>query len=201
MDVLFTDAQTGYAIGAYGLFRVTRDGGQTWTDLADPALTKRAAHMNAILRLGDGSLALVGEQGLVATSPDGQVWTVLDAPYEGSLYAAVAVGARGLLAVGMRGNAFETADLHQPDWKTVTTGTDKSLFGLARLDDRRFAAAGGSGALRILEPGLDPVPLPSPTEAGLGQSPVYTALLVWKGRLYGAGNRGVQHIAVPGASK
>lgn len=198
MDVFFTDQRQGYAIGAYGLFRNTADGGKTWTDLADPALSERAAHMNAMLRLGDGSFALVGEAGLVATSPDAHAWSVLAEPYEGSLYAAVTVGAHGLLAVGMRGNAFEAADLREPQWQVVATGTDKSLFGLAQLNETRVVAAGSGGALLVLEPGRDPVPLPAPVEAGMEQSTIYTALLFWKGQLYAATDRGVHRIAVPG---
>ncbi len=195
MDVMFTDVSKGYAVGAYGLFKVTEDGGRTWTDLSDPVLTERALHMNALQRLGDGTFVLVGETGLVATSPDGRTWKVLDAPYEGSLYAALPLGQRGLLVIGMRGNAFQTEDLSAPQWQAVPTGTEKSLFGLARLGNGRLAVGGSGGALMAIEAGKEPSRLAPPAESGATVATTFCALLAWKGQLYAATDSGVHRIA------
>lgn len=195
LDILFTDTSRGYAVGGYGLFKLTEDGGKTWTDLSDPVLSELALHMNALLQLGDGTFALVGEMGLVATSPDGRTWKALDAPYEGSLYAALPLGQRGLLAIGMRGNAFLTEDISEPQWQTVQTGTVKALFGLARLDDGRYAVAGSGGALRVLEPGGEPSQLSPPAGSGVTAATTFCSLLVWKAQLYAATDSGVHRIA------
>lgn len=195
MDVLFTDVSRGYAVGAYGLFKVTEDGGRTWTELADPALSEGGLHMNALQRLGDGTLVLAGEMGLVASSADGRAWKVLDAPYEGSLYAALPQGPRGLLVIGMRGNAFQAEDLSQPQWQPVPTGTEKSLFGVASLDNGRIAVAGSGGALMVIESGKEPTRLEPPAESGVTMATTFTALLTWKGQLYAATDSGVRRIA------
>lgn len=195
MDVLFTDVSKGYAVGAYGLFKVTEDGGRTWTDLADPALSEGGLHMNTLQRLGDGTLVLAGEMGLVASSPEGRTWKVLDAPYEGSLYTALPLGERGLLVIGMRGNAFQAEDLSQPQWQPVPTGTEKSLFGLAPLGNGRIAVAGSGGALMIIESGKEPTRLTPPAELGVTMATTFTALLAWKGQLYAATDSGVRRIA------
>ena len=196
LDVLFTDAQTGYAVGGFGMFKITEDGGRTWTDLADPALDERGVHLYDLLQLGDGSFALVGEMGLVATSPEGQSWEILDKPYEGSLYDALPLGQRGLLMVGMRGNAFRTEDLSEPQWEAVPTGVEKPLFDLARLANERFAAAGKSEKVMVLEAGREPSPLElSVRSGGVTMEETFTALLTWKGELYAATDSGVQRIA------
>jgi len=195
MDVLFTDVRRGYAVGAYGLFKVTEDGGRTWADLVDPALSERGLHMNAVHRLGDGTLVLAGEMGLVASSPDGRTWKLLDAPYDGSLYAAMPLGQRGLLIIGMRGNAFRTEDLSEPQWQVVPTGTEKSLFGLAPLSNGRIAVAGSGGALMVLEAGKEPSRLKLPAESEATVAKTFTALLAWKGQLYAATNSGVHRVA------
>ncbi|MBY8964417.1 hypothetical protein KHP57_01770 [Algiphilus sp. NNCM1] len=196
MDVLFTDAATGYAVGGFGMFMVTEDGGRTWTDLPDPTLSERGVHLYNLLQLGNGTFALVGEMGLVATSPDGRRWEILDGPYEGSLYAALPLGQRGLLMVGMRGNAFRTEDLSEPQWQAVPAGVEKPLFDLARLGNGQVAAAGRSEKVMVLEAGREPSPLElSARSGGVTMDETFTALLVWKGQLYAATDRGVQRIA------
>lgn len=192
MDVLFLDAQTGFAIGAYGLFKLTRDGGRTWADFADRVFEERQPHLNALTRLGDGSLLLVGEAGLAAISADGQAWSLLPTGYEGSLFAAIPRGQRGALVVGMRGNALEVADVTCPEWKKVETGTDKSLFGLTDLGAGRAAVAGNGGALTLLDPGQPPQALSPPPQAGLSQSTAYGGLALWNNKLLALTDRGVK---------
>lgn len=192
MDVLFLDAQRGMAIGAYGLFKTTQDGGSTWTDFSDPAFSESNPHLNGLTRLSDGSLLLVGEAGLVATSSDGQAWTVRPTGYEGSLFSAIPRGERGVMVVGMRGNAMEAADLTCPEWKKIDTGTDKSLFGLADLGGGRVAIGGNSGALALLAPGKAPKALTPPKEAELSLSTAYGGLAFWNGQLLGLTDLGVK---------
>lgn len=192
MDVLFLDGQKGFAIGAYGLFKTTQDGGSTWTDFSDPAFSERNPHLNGLTRLGDGSLLLVGEAGLVATSANGQAWTLHPTGYEGSLFAAIPRGARGVMVVGMRGTALETADSLCPEWRKVETGTDKSLFGLTDLGAGRVAIGGNGGSLSLLAPGKPPQVLTPPPEAGLSLSTAYGGLAYWNNTLLALTDRGVK---------
>lgn len=193
MDVLFWDSQRGLAVGAYGLFKVTEDGGKTWIDHADPAF-EAGPHLNSLTRLADGSLLLVGEQGLAATSTDGRTWTVHPTGYEGSLFAAVPRGEKGALVVGMRGTVLEAADMTCPAWRKVETGTEKSLFGLTELGNGRVAVGGSSGELRVLGPGKGPQPIVPPKDAGLSQSTTFTGLLSWGDRLVVLTDRGVRTV-------
>jgi len=194
MDVLFLDAQHGLAVGAYGLFKTTQDGGSTWTDFADPAFSETNPHLNALTRLGDGSLLLVGEAGLVATSSDGQAWTLRPTGYEGSLFSAIPRGEHGVMVVGMRGNAMEAADVSCPEWRKIETGTDKSLFGLSDLGGGRVAIGGNSGALTLLTPGKPPQALTPSKEAGLSLSTAYGGLAFWNKQLLAMTDRGVKTV-------
>ncbi len=101
MDLLFTDANNGFAIGAYSLMLVTSDGGATWTprsalaapappetDVVEPADGETGddwtfsdddlmldaesdPHLNAIARAGSGALVIAGERGTFLRSRDG----------------------------------------------------------------------------------------------------------------------------------
>lgn len=195
MDVLFWDEQRGLAVGAYGLLKVTEDGGKTWVDHADPAFGD-GPHLNGLTRLNDGSILLVGEKGLAATSADGRTWVVHPTGYEGSLFAAIPRGEKGALVIGMRGTVLEAADMSCPTWRKVETGTEKSLFGLTDLGNGKVVVGGSSGELRVLNPGKDPEPIIPPKETGLSQSTTYTGLMNWSGRLVALTDRGVRTVPV-----
>lgn len=147
-----------FAFGAFGLFMTSDDQGQTWQSTplnvaeeggakkpepaadpdADPFANFSAQdsqadrHLNAMTRLPDGALVLVGERGLVLQSRDlGASWKPLGNPgYEGSFFGVLALaGGPGVrvLAYGMRGNAFYTDDLGKT-WTKAETPRMASLF-------------------------------------------------------------------------
>src|SRR5688572_22445442 len=57
LDVHFNDATTGMAVGAYGAYYETGDGGKTWTDRK---VLQDDKHLNAIVKLPDGKLVILG---------------------------------------------------------------------------------------------------------------------------------------------
>lgn len=110
-DIHFLDAEQGLLAGANGALLATTDGGKTWTPVATDALEDQPNLYN-LVRLGDGSLLLTGERGFIARSADrGASWQRLRSPYTGSFFGTVAVGERGAVIFGLRGNAFHAADL------------------------------------------------------------------------------------------
>lgn len=153
LDVLFLDENNGFAIGAYALMLRTRDGGTTWERQAMvPELAAESAaddedgdwtfdsaeleleaetdpHLNAIARTGDGSLMIVAERGAAFVSTNGgNEWQRLKMPYEGSMFGVIGYQGRKVLAFGLRGNVYESADLGIT-WAKVDTGVNLSLFG------------------------------------------------------------------------
>ncbi len=144
LDILFTSAQHGYAVGAYGMFFETNDGGKNWNkrfldsllfeddrdylnDLKnnDPEgyeaeTASILPHFNRIVNVAD-RLMLVGEMGLMAQSLDnGQTWQRLEEIYMGSFFTFASTAQSGGedLVAGLRGNIF-TRQAQSQEWLQV----------------------------------------------------------------------------------
>lgn len=138
-DILFLGPQRGIAVGAYGTVLTTGDGGASWQP-QDSVVAELGMHLNAIIRLNDGSVLIAGERGLLARSGDeGQTWKLLQSPYAGSWFGALPHGYKGVLVFGMRGNTFATSDV-----SALPEGKKESFEGFERvsLSDAAIAAAG-----------------------------------------------------------
>ena len=169
MDVLFLTVSKGFAIGAYGLFFETSDGGVVWTqrnitankavkdasvadenaELAEDEMSfeDEDPHLNAIARATDGTLMIVGERGVgFRSNDDGASWESVKLPYSGSMFGIIALDTGHFLAFGLRGNAFETLD-DGVTWVTVSTGTDLSLMGGQSLPNGGALLVGGNGVV------------------------------------------------------
>jgi photosystem II stability/assembly factor-like uncharacterized protein len=143
MDIHFTDAANGLAIGAYGLMLVTADGGVTWMD---HYVSDEEWHLNALLDLGDGRLMIAGEAGLSYRSQDGgKSWEVIEMPYQGSMFG---IAERGdcIMVFGLRGHAQETCD-GGDSWLELDTGIEATLN--AAVGDEEMLVVGNSGTLLL----------------------------------------------------
>lgn len=130
LDILFTDEGKGFAVGAYGMFYETFDGGKHWqkrfldsllfaddqaylSDLkeSDPEgyeaeTASILPHFNRIVASND-KLVLVGEMGLLAHSLDnGKTWQRDEEIYPGSFFAYASNGQGQEIVAGLRGNIF-----------------------------------------------------------------------------------------------
>lgn len=138
-----------FTFGGFGLFLSSGDMGQTWQPVSLTGAGAAAApaaeddpfaayqqgggvsdrHLNAMARLGDGSLLLVGEKGLLARSTDnGGSWTQLPEIYPGSFFGVLALPSNTTLVFGMRGNAFYSKD-YGKSWSKSQIPEAVSLFG------------------------------------------------------------------------
>ena len=169
MDILFTDERNGIAIGAYALMLISRDGGATWTpkeaitEVEAPAEPEAPMegdifsaedlmledeanpHFNAIARVGEASLVIVGERGTALRSDDGgETWRKLAFPYKGSMFGVLALGPDRLLAHGLRGNVYESRDGGE-SWSKVATQGSTSLMGGVALDGGGVVLVGANG--------------------------------------------------------
>lgn len=177
MDILFTDANTGFAVGAYGLYYETTDAGKTWTarKLIEPP--KKAAapppkkgkdaksdldlddggkggdedrHLNAIVKVGDNRLFIVGEAGMLLKSDDGgKNWSKMTAPYKGSYFGAIQAQDGAVVLYGLRGRIFRSTDASMKDWKAVENKSVASLMGSTRLPDGSIVLSGLAGTVLI----------------------------------------------------
>lgn len=159
-----------FVFGAFGLFATSTDQGRTWNNEAlvieeekkevvvdvdaDPFANFTGGggglgdrHLNAMVQAGDGSLLLLGEQGLMLRSADnGANWKPLPEVYAGSWFGALNLPDGSLLAFGMRGNAFFSRD-HGNTWKKSELPLNVSLFGGAVAPDGRAILVGDNNAI------------------------------------------------------
>ena len=145
MDLYFTDKDHGVAIGSYALVLVTDDGGQTW---ADGAMVDAESdyHLNAMLRFSDGRRMIAGEAGYSYRSfDDGASWEMMDMPYMGSMWGAIAMPGDCVVFFGLRGHAMESCDFGTT-WQELETGTLASLSGAADRDGL-IIMVGNSGTI------------------------------------------------------
>ena len=148
LNVSFLDPQHGFAVGAFGQLRGTTDGGARWHDVDADNIRSAGLNFYDMIKLGDGSLLIVGEQGTLNLSTDqGATWQKLDSPYQGSFFGALPSGPKGALVYGLRGNAYITDDVGTGLWKQVPTHVTTSFFGGSRLKDGSFVLVGAHGAI------------------------------------------------------
>lgn len=108
LDVLALTEQHVIALGAYGLFFETQDGGASWSQRR---ILDEDMHLNRATRGPAGTLYLAGERGTLLRSNDNAAtWDRLEPPYEGSFYGVLPLGPSTLLAYGLRGRVFRSDD-------------------------------------------------------------------------------------------
>ena len=153
-------------------------------DEADP-------HLNAIVRLGDGALLIVGERGTVYRSTDdGESWQRLPLPYAGSMFGALATGGSNVIVFGLRGRAFESGDAGDT-WRSLDMPVQATLFGAGMGADRAIAIVGAEGTILRRAVGDDDFKA-SVHVTDAGETPSNSAVLARDdGRLILVGERGV----------
>ncbi len=198
LDVFFESEQRGFAIGAFGTFLGTTDGGQNWAPVDAPAVSDAAVHLYAMTRAPDGRYLMVGEMGSIfATDEEGQ-WAQLDSPYDGSFYDVQALGAKGVLAVGMRGNAYITNELGVAEWRRIESDTLLGLTSITPVNAKRMLITGLNRNLWVLDaPGrMTQIRVYDPESSNTGS---LNAAVVRDGQVYLAGDRGIHVMPLPPA--
>ena len=145
-DVACLDRTRAFAIGAYGLFLASRDGGETWERRT---IGDDDAHLHHLARSDGGRLYIAAERGVVLGSDNaGESWSKLRSPYEGSLFGTLPLGGAGVLLFGLRGHAFRSED-GGASWLPIDTGVDAMLTGACRLADGRIVLVGLAGVMMV----------------------------------------------------
>ncbi len=171
LDILFLSPTEGIAVGAYGTFYRTIDGGKTWLpELHASVLSKEdidyldsiknepefyqeelayiLPHFNRI-RHANGRLMLAGEAGLLALSDDsGSSWQRMDMDYQGSFFDFAQISDNTQLAVGLRGNMFARID--NGNWFFLDTCVTTSLNAIISQDNGAFVV-GNDGVILYID--------------------------------------------------
>jgi len=143
LDVWFDDEKSGFVVGAFNLILHTVDGGATWVPWLDRIENPKALHLYSVHRAG-GALFIAGEQGLLLKlDPAKQRFVPCPAPYQGSFFG-VTGNDRVVLAYGLRGNVFRSADAGK-SWQKVETGVEVALVAGSQAGGQGFMLASASG--------------------------------------------------------
>jgi len=108
LDIWFESAETGFAVGSFGMVVATTDGGKTWEPWLDRIDNSQSLNLNAVRGIA-GDIYIVGEHGQVYRLDRAQRrFTKTDTGYNGSFFGITGNG-ETLLAYGLRGTAYRTA--------------------------------------------------------------------------------------------
>ncbi len=150
LGVTFFNKNDGVALGAYGMFFRTRDGGKSWVDESASLLNPERLHLSQLHVMKSGAWLVTGEMGLLLLSSDGGTsWVLLDLPYDGSLFGSNESG-NAWWVYGLRGHVFRSLDQGQ-SWKEISMGSEQTLLSSGSApDSSSMALVGNAGTLIIV---------------------------------------------------
>ncbi|MFV1871888.1 MAG: WD40/YVTN/BNR-like repeat-containing protein [Oleiphilus sp.] len=154
LDVLFSSRSEGFAVGAYGYFFKTKDGGETWENYGTRISNPDRFHLNAINRVKGGNLFIVGEAGVIFRSKDaGETWETIESPYQGSFFGVTGTHERDVvIAFGLRGHLYRSQNSGDT-WKRVETGSEGTLMSAAVSSEGDITVVGNSGTVLFSKDG------------------------------------------------
>ncbi|CAA0094170.1 Ycf48-like protein [Halioglobus japonicus] len=154
MDVWFQDTNRGWAVGAFGTFVTTTDGGEHWVSQQKSLENPFEYHLNTVTGDGHGRVFIAGEGGVMFRSFDGgKVWESLEPFYQGSWFGAVYnADYRALLVFGLRGNVFRSTDFGTT-WEAVSNDSHITLAGGTSSTQGDVVLAGAVGTVLVSNDG------------------------------------------------
>jgi photosystem II stability/assembly factor-like uncharacterized protein len=153
LDVWFESVDHGFAVGAYGYFLETRDGGDTWKPRK---IIDSDHHLNHISGVPSKRLYIAGEAGTLLRSDDGgSNWEPLPSPYVGSLFGTLSLDEQRVYIYGLRGHLYSSNDAGT-SWQPIRTGTQNLLTDGIRVDSHGMLFTGMGGTLLLGERDVKP---------------------------------------------
>lgn len=191
LDVYFSDAKRGMAVGAFGLIFGTGDGGKSWLPLMPRLDNPKGLHLYALRGRGE-QLVIAGEQGFAARTMDGgKTFARIPTPYGGSYFAVSLLPSGDVLLAGLKGNLYYAASAGG-EYRRAANPFPLSVNALAQLADGRVVAANQAGQLLLSDDaGRTLASIPG-LHAG---APLSAVLQAPDGTIIGAGLRGVVRLA------
>ena len=140
MDLLFTDAKNGFAIGAYSLMLVTSDGGVTWTPRTVASPAPAAPEPAAEAPAADGADPAAEAEDWTFSDED----LALDAESDPHLNAIARAGSGALVIAGERGTFMRSRDGGET-WTSKRLPYEGSMFGVLAWQDDHILVYGLRG--------------------------------------------------------
>jgi photosystem II stability/assembly factor-like uncharacterized protein len=148
LDVLFESETSGFVVGAFNTIFRTEDAGKTWVPWMDRTSNPEELHFYAV-RGRQGRVFLAGEQGKVwRLQADAKTFVPIPTPYAGTLFGLVVAEPGALLAFGMRGTAYRSAD-EGATWQKIEMHTGAGITAGAALPNGRIMLVDQGGNLHV----------------------------------------------------
>jgi len=143
LDLWFSDASTGFVVGAFNMIFRTTDGGLSWRPWFDRTDNPKLFNLYAV-RPAAGGIYIAAEGGLVLRLDPGSDRFVAQAvPYQGSFFGVVG-DQDYVLVYGLRGNAYRSDDRGR-SWTKAEPGLFASIVGGATTRDGTLLLADVGG--------------------------------------------------------
>ncbi len=162
-SVLYASSDNITAVGSYGLYLETNDGGDNWqvreiTSLSD--VYDGFSHFYDLEKRSDETWFMAGEKyiaeandigeefskGMVAVTRDaGKTWEKINSPYEGSFFG-ISVTNGDLYVYGLRGNLFHSED-QGGSWKKLKLANEAGLHDMLITENNGLVLVGTGGVL------------------------------------------------------
>lgn len=145
LDVWFKDANYGWAVGAFGQFISTKNGGMTWHDVSKSLDNEMGYHLNAVTGTADGVVFIGGEAGYLMVSTDnGETWSQASIDSDSTIFdLAVSADGSTIVSTGLRAKTFRSTDKGQT-WHELVPNVNFSLAG-ANISQSGFLVLVGAG--------------------------------------------------------
>lgn len=153
LDIKFVSDNIGFAVGAYGYFLMTEDGGKQWENVSARIDNIDGFHLNVIQGVNDKVIWIAGEGGVIFHSLDGgSHWARITTPYVNSwLGLELGLYPEHIYAYGIGGTIIESQDKGQ-SWQrlslldpTSKEAITDGVMGSSLLQDRTVLFVGNGG--------------------------------------------------------
>jgi photosystem II stability/assembly factor-like uncharacterized protein len=156
------DSQHLRIYGAYGMAFETADGGAHWTDWSNHITDPGYLHPYGLVEQA-GTILIAGEQGMLLSGPEsGPITPMSASPSQGSFFGVVQTKQAGLVAYGLTGSVYESAD-HGASWTQAANASSSTINCAMLTDDGKVLIGDWDGNVSLVQGGKV---VPTGTNAG-----------------------------------
>ncbi|MCK0153903.1 YCF48-related protein [Alcanivorax sp. S6407] len=148
LDVQCESRDHAVAVGGYGYYLETTDGGASWSKKLDRLKNGDGWHLYDLTAVSKSATRyLVGEKGAMFRSVDeGASWERLKSPYSGTLFGALALSDAKALVYGLQGNIWLTGN-RGVSWSKVPSGLSRGINDGAVLANGSLVLVTNAGGI------------------------------------------------------
>ena len=168
MDVWFANADRGIAVGAFGTWLDTFDGGGSWQDGRSQIDNPDEDHLYAICAADERRLMVVGEAGILLRSQDaGASWQKLHSAHRGTLFGALTIpDTASVYTFGLQGSVLLSQDFGE-HWSALRSRSEVVLAGAALDEAGELLLVGSVGTIVKVHGSETGMPFSAPRRANL----------------------------------